>query len=325
MRRKIGKLKLILIRYLVDIYCKFFANDNRNKVALVSCYKWKNKVLEDIKLKYYLSKIHIKADIIAWEEKIDYTRYDAIIIRSVWGFEYEDFRKWLKNVSKKVKIINRYDLINNNFSKNNQFEILDKYDIPHIPTKCIKNSNDIMQNIQNIWDLNYHDYDKLVVKPDISESGENTFILTELINIQKSIKPEELKFKFPNQNMSLLIQPYIEEIQNGEFSIILFNKKISHAVIRYPGVFTSSYSITEIEFNDIPSEIIQITKKIINLDEFNGFAYIRLDFIKKDKNYLILEIELIDPLLFINSIKSKKKQIRAYEMFSNEIKHQLNL
>lgn len=322
MRGKISKFKFILRKYLINIYTMIFTSNKNKRVAIVSCNKWKNKVLEDVKLKYYLAKAHVKADIVSWEENIDYTKYDAIIIRSVWGFEIESFKKWLKSVNKQVKIINKYDLINNTFSKKNQFDILDKYNVLHIPTKTLKSDMNIIKNVNKIWDAHYSNSDKIVVKPDISESGNNTFILAKEENIKNRITLDELSKKFANQDV-LLIQPFIPEVNNGEISVILFNKKVSHAILRYSGVFTVKRFCSEILVNDLPKEILEITNKIINIKEFEGFTYIRLDFIKKDNDYLVLEVELIDPFLFLNSIIDKKKQKDVYKLFVNEIKNEL--
>lgn len=323
MRRKISKIKFLIRRYLIDIYSILFTNKNDKRIAIVSCSKWKNKVLEDIKLKYYLAKAHIKSDIVAWEEEIDYTKYDAIIIRSVWGFEIKSFKKWLNDVNKKVKIINIYDLIDNTFSKKNQFDILDKYNVAHIPTKNVTSDRNVAKNIKTIWDTHYPSYDKIVVKPDISESGNNTFILSKKENIKNNITLDELSNKFSNQRLLLLVQPYIKEVNDGEISVILFNKKISHAILRFSGVFTKTKSCSEILIDNLPTEILEITDRIININEFKGFTYIRLDFIKHDKDYLILEVELIDPFLFLSSINNKKEQANAYKLFAEEIKKEL--
>lgn len=323
MRRKISKIKFLIRRYLIDIYSILFTNKNDKRVAIVSCYKWKNKSLEDIKLKYYLAKIHIKADIVAWEEEMDYTKYDAIIIRSVWGFEIESFKKWLNDVNKKVKIINRYDLINNTFSKKNQYDILDKYNIMHVPTETIKSDKNISKNVKKIWETHYSKCDKIVVKPDISESGHNTYILSKKEDMKNRVSLDELSNKFSNQDILLLIQPFIEEVNEGEISVILFNKKLTHAIVRYSGIFTKNRSSIELNINDIPKEILKMTDQIINLEEFSEFTYIRLDFVKRNKEYLVLEIELIDPFLFLNSIQNKKKRADTYKLFSNEIKKRL--
>lgn len=323
MRRKFSKIKLILRIYLINIYCMLFTNSKDKRVAIVSCSKWKNKVLEDIKLKYYLAKNHVKADIIAWDEDNNYTKYDAIIIRSVWGFEIESFKNWLKEINKNVKIINKYDLINNTFSKKNQFDILDKYNVAHIPTKSIISDKNVAKNVKMIWDTYFSSCDKIVVKPDISESGNNTFILSKKESGKNSITLNEVDTKFSHQNILLLVQPYIKEVNNGEISVILFNKKITHAILRYSGVFTKTKSCSEILLDDLPKEILKITDKIININEFKGFTYLRLDFIKNDKDYLVLEVELIDPFLFLSSINSKKKQANTYKLFANEIKKEL--
>ena len=57
-----------------------FTNSKNKRVALVTCNKWKNKVSEDIRLRYYLAKIHVKADIIAWEEKIHIRTLGSLLL-----------------------------------------------------------------------------------------------------------------------------------------------------------------------------------------------------------------------------------------------------
>ena len=68
------------------------------KIGIVSCDKWKDKIKEDLLLQKELLKNGIDAEIISWQNKnIDYSEYNCLILRSVWGYQddYENFKEWL--------------------------------------------------------------------------------------------------------------------------------------------------------------------------------------------------------------------------------------
>lgn len=74
-----------------------------NKVAIVSCDNWKGKIKEDIYLNDALIKLGIISQIISWEDKdVDFEGYDALILRSVWGYQnkYKEFKEWLLEIQK---------------------------------------------------------------------------------------------------------------------------------------------------------------------------------------------------------------------------------
>ena len=321
MRRKIKKIKFLLYKLLINVVCKIITFNSNKRVAIVSCNKWKNKVLEDVKLKYYLSKVGIKTDIISFEEHNNIEKYEAVIIRSVWGFSRDSFQTWLDNVHKKnIKIFNNIELIKSNYSKKNQIELLSKYNIECIPTDYINNDVKLKQEIC----AKVEKYGNIVVKPHISESGKGAFVIPFSSKIKNSVSIEE----FLNQKTDtdlFLVQPFYEEITDGEISVIVIDKKVSHIIKRFPGVFDTEKKTVEISLDIVDKKIIDIANKIANIKEYSDHLYIRIDFIKTEDRYLVLEIELVDPMLFFNAIEDKKKRKNDYYNFSNAIKERLSI
>ncbi len=298
-RLRKAKLKLKLIRNKLSSIKKCDKH-----IAIVSCFKYANKINEDIELQYYLYKNNISSDIVSWNS-IDLNKYDALIIRSIWDFQenLDEFKKWLDKVN--IPIFNDKDLIINNIDKESQYKLMDKYNIKHIETVFTDNK----ANIEKIWNDNFKDYDKLVVKPSISESGKNTYILNKdnINNIDLS-----------NFKSKIMIEPFIPSIKDGEYSLIYFNHKLSHTVLRHPGILDSNTEVKEIE----PiQELIDIGSKIESIDEYKNYLYLRLDFVKYNNEYLLLETELIDPMLFISKCENKKE---IYMNFAKNIKSRLN-
>ena len=113
-------------------------NTNLRNIGIVSNDKYINKIQEDLALKKALEEEGCIVEIISWEnDQVDYSKYDCLILRSVWGYhnKYREFKKWLEMLkANKIKIFNDVETIENNIRKDVQFSILDKYGIPHVST-----------------------------------------------------------------------------------------------------------------------------------------------------------------------------------------------
>lgn len=309
MNKIMKKIKFKLIKLKLNINDLLHRRKYNVSIAIISCDKWKNKVLEDLMLKYYFNKKGIKADIISYEKYNDLKKYKAIIIRSIWGFDKNKLNKFLEQAKdENVLIFNNIDTIKANYDKYDQYRLLDKYKIKHIPTCFIENDKDFKKSIKKIWEEKFNEYENLVIKPSISESGNNTFCISNINDLDKC--------SFDTLNKSkIMIQPFIKEIKNGEISTILINHKYSHSVIRHPGVFDNNHNIDYIK--KIDQKLLDIVKNIDSLDEFRDYLYLRIDFIRVKDEYLVLEIEMIDPMLFINFV-NKKDRKKYYNLIIDE-------
>ncbi len=299
------------------IFCIIYKNKFKKRIAIISSDKYINKVKEDMILKIELNKKLIDADIVSWQDKsINYKLYDFIIIRSVWGYQDDihKFINWLNYLkNENIKVINDIDIIFNNYNKYIEFNILDKYDIPHIKTHFIEK-----EDINKIKDI-YDEYKEIVIKPCISGSGNNTYIISNK-EYKNSIRLDEIESKFKDifnsYNKYLMVQPFIKEINNGEISVVVFNKKISHSCIRYINVFNN---INQIKILDkLDNNIIEIVNKCINIKEYDKALFMRIDLIKIGNEYKIMEVELIEPQLFLEYNKNKDKLINFVEEINRQ-------
>ncbi len=283
------------------IFCKLNNKKFKHKVAIVSCDKWVYKVKEDILLKMELNRNMIDVDIISWQDKtIDYKLYDAVIIRSIWGYQdyIKEFIEWLNMLKDKdIRVLNSIDIIKSNLNKYEQFKILDRNNISHIDTTFI--DKDSIDKISKIYDK----YKSIVVKPIISGSGNNTFIISDAIN-KNSIKLDEINDKFNNVlnevNNYIMVQPYVSEISNGEISIVVIDGVISHAAIRYINVFNNLNQIKVVKIDDLDDKVISIVNKCIKIEEYKNSLYMRVDLIKIKDSYKVMELELVEPQLFFD-------------------------
>ena len=49
-------------------------------------------------------------------------------------------------------------------------------------------------------------------------------------------------------------------------------------------------------------KIIDNVKKVISIDEYKKAVFMRVDFVKDGSDYKVMEVELVDPNLFIETI-----------------------
>lgn len=317
---KLKRIKFYLFRTWVNIYAK--THKYSTYIGIVSCNAWKNKVYEDIAIKYYLNRQGYGVDIISYEEENDYSKYKALIIKSIWGFQKnkQTFDKFIAEVSKnKIPLYNSVEIISNNYNKEKQFKLLDKYHIKHIDTIFIDNNSNIEKNIKEIWQSKFNNYDKLVIKPVVSESSADTYIISLKEFGKNTITLKDVKDKYQNVNYSLMLQPFIKEVKDGEYSVICFSNKLSHVIKRCVSIFGEKPYIKYIEKETIDNNMLDTVNKICSIEEYKNNLYMRIDLVKANEEYQVMEVELLDPQLFLNSITSKHCKKEAYQTFIKEI------
>ena len=289
------------------------------KIAIVSCDKWMNILEEDRNLKKALNDIGLEADIISWQQPFN-KEYDLLIIRSIWGYQnnYEEFKNWLLDIKKKnILVLNDVDMILDNIKKDIQFDILKQNDIDYINTVFITKESLTKEEILNYDGLN-------VIKPSISGSGENTYIISNNKSIKNSIEIDEAIKKFKSivsDNCKLMVQPFIKEINNGEYSCIFIDGVLTHTMLRFPNIFHDKKRPYLV--NDVPDSVIKLANKVEKIKAFKGYVYMRVDMVMVDNIPKIMEVELTDPDLLTKYIEDENIKDNAIKTLAKSIKRRV--
>jgi hypothetical protein len=137
----------------------------------------------------------------------------------------------------------------------------------------------------------------MIIKPCVSASAKNTMLLTfdNVSSVQNSINGLLA-------NESFLAQPFMEEILQGELSFMFFTGNFSHSTLKVPktGDFRvqSEYGGTVQKINaDIA--YLQATGKYVE-KYGKGTLYARVDGVISNGIFVLMELELIEPYLFLN-------------------------
>ena len=270
------------------------------KISLVSCNKWINKIKEDKNLKYELKRIGMDASIVSWQSDDVIDDTDLLVLRSVWGYQnhYKEFKEWLIDLKNRgIPIINNVDMILDNIDKEKQFDLLSKNNIKTIDTYFVNNEDFDKKLLTGIVDK------KLVFKPTISGSGDNTFLYDgsngdEVFNKLRN-------FLDKNKDSNVMVQPYISNISNGEYSCIFIDGELTHTMLRFPGVFSDKKDPYKVE--KIPEDVLSLAHKVERIDEFKNYSYMRVDIVEDDDYAKIMEVELADPDLLTKHLDLEKQ------------------
>ena len=265
------------------------------RVAVVSSDKWKSKVLDDLLITRNFLANGIFAEIVSWQDrKVDYKKYDAILIGSMWGYQkqLDDFYQWLKLIDdSEASVINPTDVIRYNCNKVEQFRLIHKAGLPMIRTSAIKVGGLANFKLPKI---------EFVIKPAVSGGGENTF----LIRNEKDFEEKYEILEKINEDMALLIQPFVHEIADGEVGVVMIDGKIVNAVRRFPGVLAGEFHVEPVDH--IPPELQKLAESAWSL--YPGITYMRLDTVETETGYQIMEIEAFEPQLYYYLAKKKDQE-----------------
>ena len=244
----------------------------------------------------YLSKMGILAEATPWDDPyVDWRLYDAVILRSCWNYHEHSvqFQKWITNLHKmKVRMWNPQNIILWNIHKSYLFE-LESRGIRIIPSHyCSRINLDGIRRAR-AWDL-------LIIKPVVGATASHIKKFSSTLIFLWLPYVWYLLLTGP-----VIIQKYMASVIEGEYSLIFFDKKYSHAVKKIPktGDFRSQEYFGG---KDIP---VVMTKNIIDqarrtLDFTDQqLLYARVDGLVIDGQFYLMELELTEPYLFLETDK----------------------
>lgn len=259
-----------------------------------------------------LKKIGWHAEQISWwNKKIDWAQYEFVIIRSTWDYQnnYREFLETLQNIEKQTRLENPLSLVQWNIDKSYLRDLRNK-GIEIVPTEF--RSGIKKGDIANYFDQ--FSTGEIIIKPAISANADDTFRLDRATAVHM-----ERKLINVFKSRSHLVQPFMKNIKEGEYSLFYFGGKYSHTILKKPK--TNDFRVQE-EHGGVLASVTppvelknQAQKVIYTLDGVPLYA--RTDFVRSPENtFALMELELIEPSLYFNmDKKAAEKFVSAFQEY----------
>ncbi len=272
-------------------------------IALVTCeslaqYAAPNVDDEDALLTRYLRQQGHTVEPRIWSNPtVEWSRYDAVLLKSPWDYfdRVEEFYHWLDELERAgVRLLNPAAVVRWNANKRYLLD-MERAGIRIVPTRLLPRG----EAVDAAALLEEMGQEQVVVKPAVSGGAKNTFILTRQETAVRQPQLTELV-----QHEDFLAQPFQSRIQEeGEWSLLYFGGEYSHCVLKTPksGDFrVQHYLGGGIAPREAPAHLRAAADRIVR--EFApGCLYARVDGLDQDGELLLMELELIEPFLYLAS------------------------
>lgn len=229
-----------------------------------------------------------------WDDPLaDWSKYDIALLRMPWDYtqKFEKFKEWLSKIEALgIRLLNDYDTVRWNLDKHYLQEI-DNAGYSLIPSVFLEQGWN--GEISSLFDaLNT---DQIIIKPCISAGSRNT------LKLQKDSAVSEASVTELLAQGAYIAQPFMEEINDGEWSFTFFNGKYSHTILKKPqkGEFrVQQFFGGTIERLDPPQEYINQASSFLPAFAPNTL-YARVDGLMVNGRFMLMELELVEPFLYM--------------------------
>jgi glutathione synthase/RimK-type ligase-like ATP-grasp enzyme len=275
-------------------------------VLCATCESIPNLTEDDQVLIAPLAKRGIEARAAVWSDRsVSWSAADAVVIRSCWDYHLrlEEFLRWIASLEQAgVRVWNPPAMLRGNADKIYLRE-LERKGVPIVPTLWPEAGFQLGQELRE------RGWKKAVVKPRVSATAYRTALATvEEANGAQALVDDLL------HGPGVMVQEFLEEVsKHGEWSLIFFAGQFSHAVIKTPkaGDFRVQHDFGGGEkIASAPDSVVQAASRVIAALEGTPL-YARVDGVESGGQFLLMELELIEPALFLRLAEGAAERFAA--------------
>jgi len=256
-------------------------------VAIATC-RGENVDVDSPVLLAALERAGVPAALCVWDdESVDWESFDLVVLRSTWDYarQRERFLTWARQ---RANLLNPYDVVA--YSS-------DKHYLADLQAKGIATVPSVFCEVGDTPVFPSGDF---VVKPAVGAGS----IDAERYRRGDVERATAHVARLHAAGRSVLIQPYVVTVDYfGEHAVIFIDGKYSHAMnkgamLNTPADDRDALFRREQMSRDIDEpEALEVAERI--LADFGDLLYARVDFVAAPSGWLVMELELVEPSLFL--------------------------
>jgi glutathione synthase/RimK-type ligase-like ATP-grasp enzyme len=224
------------------------------------------------------------------DPSVDWSGYDAVLLRSVWDYHrrYDEFTAWLALIDKAgVPVLNDSGLVRWNGDKRYLLELRER-GVAIVPTQVAAGAG-LREVIGGLTG------EEIVIKPTVSASALHT-----VRGVAGSPELDQALNDLPD--LVYLVQPFQDEIlTDGEWSLMFIDGEFTHAVVKRPAA--GDYRVQEHHgghsISSEPAPAVLESARTALQAAASTPVYARVDGVVVNGRFLLMELELIEPYLFL--------------------------
>jgi glutathione synthase/RimK-type ligase-like ATP-grasp enzyme len=238
--------------------------------------------------------------LVAWEdETIDWSSYDAAILRSTWNYtdHLDEFLAWAERVNRLTRLINPLPVVRWNIDKHYLADLA-AAGFATVPTVYVAAGDAIPDGA-----LAGH----IVVKPTVGAGSKGAVLIRDDADAALAHVAA-----LHAAGKTAMIQPYLDKVDTqGETALVYVGGEFSHAARKAPilsravewstGLYADEEIVAATATADERSLADALVAALPTLVEGGGdIAYARVDLLPTASGPVVLELELTEPSLFLS-------------------------
>lgn len=265
-------------------------------IGLVTYGKYSRLTDDDRPLLGELAALGVAGAPVVWDDpSVDWTAFDALLLRSTWNYHLKprEFTAWLAELDDVgVPLWNPTAVVRWNMHKR-YLRDLGQQGIGVPDTEWVARGD--ARPLPTI--LRERGWGDAIVKPAISASATDTWRVT------GDGGAEEFRYRALVDRVDLLVQATVPEVAtDGEWSLLYLGGTYSHAMLKRPraGDFRVQAELGGTAEPATPApDIIAAGDRIVSLIP-GEWLFARVDGVRSRAGFLLMELECIEPLLFLS-------------------------
>jgi glutathione synthase/RimK-type ligase-like ATP-grasp enzyme len=238
-----------------------------------------------------------------------WSRYDAVVVRSCWDYFRRpvEFHAWIDRVEREgVALFNDAATIRWNADKH-YLRDLEARGVPIVPTHWVPRGS-ARSHAAIRRDTGWGE---LVVKPTVSGGAHRTWRITPGADESQ----DDLRLAELAADGDVMVQPMLAEIErDGEWSLLFFDGAFSHAIVKRPraGDFRVQLEHGGSADPASPSSgLLEAARRALAAAPPAAMPplYARVDGCVVDGEFLLMELELIEPALSLGTARGAAERL----------------
>lgn len=245
------------------------------------------------------AQIGMRAGIFSWDAPLDWPAIPLVVIRTTWDYfqRLPEFLDWARKVETVTRLINPYAVVDWNCHKRYLMTLFHQ-NVPVVPTILMKRGSN--ENITQV--LSELNWPEIIMKPAVSIGAIGALRCGIEDTKECSDHLQSLLIEG-----DALIQPFVPSIlTRGEVSLIFFGGEFSHAVQKLPA--SGEYRVQDHHGGSahpyVPNRRKLSVASAALATSPARTIYARVDLVDFENQPVVMELELIEPALFLASSPS---------------------
>jgi glutathione synthase/RimK-type ligase-like ATP-grasp enzyme len=252
-----------------------------------------------------LSDLEVSADLVIWDDDaVRWDDYDLVVLRSTWDYpsRRSDFLEWARSISHLENPINIVEYS----SDKHYLADLEAHGLRIIPSRFYA--------VGDIPDFDFGDLVDFVVKPCVGAGSLHVerYHASEVASATRHVETLHAAGR------DVLVQPYIHSVDTlGERALIFIDGAYSHAM-RKGAMLNVAQDDRDFLFRREQmtpvlgeADAIAFATEVLTTMGLDDLLYARVDLVATIRGWLVMELELVEPSLYLRDDDSAASALAA--------------